>query len=220
MTRPTVPGPDRDPDPDPDAPASRAAPGLRERKKAKTRRAIRSAAFRLFAERGYDATSVEQISAAAEVSPSTFSRYFPAKEDVVLPDGYDPDVESELLARPAGEPLLEAVRHATAAALQRYADEHPEETAQRTRLLAEVPAVRARMAEGMQATRETALRMLAERMGRDPGDLEVRVAVGSLLGAVGEATLYWAERGGEDDLLTVLGRALDVLASGLEPRDP
>jgi AcrR family transcriptional regulator len=63
--------------------------GLRERKKAKTRWAIQEHAMRLFGEQGYAATTVDQIAAAAEISPSTFFRYFATKEDVVVQDQYD-----------------------------------------------------------------------------------------------------------------------------------
>ena len=70
------------------APAAQR-PGLRERKKARTRAAIREHALRLFREQGYDATTIDQIAEAAEVSPSTFFRYFPTKEDVVLQDELD-----------------------------------------------------------------------------------------------------------------------------------
>lgn len=77
---------------------------LRERKKIKTRTAIRRATYRLIAEQGYEATTVEQIAEAAEVSPSTVFRYFPTKEDIVLTDEFDPIMLRELRSRPAGEP--------------------------------------------------------------------------------------------------------------------
>ena len=66
-----------------------AQDSLRERKKARTRASLREHPLRLFREQGYQATTVEQIAAAAEVSPSTFFRYFPTKEDVVMQDDLD-----------------------------------------------------------------------------------------------------------------------------------
>src|SRR5689334_13716823 len=74
--------------------------GLRERKKAKTRAAIQEHALRLFRKQGYEETTVEQIADAAEVSPSTFFRYFPTKEDVVLYDAFDPLLIEAFRAQP------------------------------------------------------------------------------------------------------------------------
>jgi AcrR family transcriptional regulator len=64
--------------------------GLRERKKARTRRTIRTEAFRLFRKQGYSETTVDQIAAAAKISSRTFFRYFQNKEQVVLDDDLDP----------------------------------------------------------------------------------------------------------------------------------
>jgi AcrR family transcriptional regulator len=61
-----------------------AGAGLRERSKARRKEAIVRAAYRLFAERGYDATTVADIAAAAEVAPRTVAMYFPSKQDIAL----------------------------------------------------------------------------------------------------------------------------------------
>ena len=70
--------------------------------------AIQRVAFRLFAEKGYDATTVEQIAAAADVSPATFFRYFPAKADLLSTDEFDPLLAERFVARPAGEDVVTA----------------------------------------------------------------------------------------------------------------
>lgn len=189
--------------------------GLRERKKRKTREAIRRATYRLIAEQGYEATSVEQIAEAAEVSPSTVFRYFPTKEDIVLTDEYDPVMVAALRSRPADEPPLESLRfvmHAALRAMQQYA---PEEMEQRTRLMVEIPAVRARMTQTMSATSELLAGALAERTRRDPGDLEVRVFTAALLGGLREATLYWGEQGFKGDLVELVDRTLDMFTREL-----
>lgn len=94
--------------------AGRADDGLRERKKHRTRESLIEAAFALFEAKGFEHTTVEEIAAAAEVSPRTFSRYFGLKEDVVLwfLRRQHARFLAELVARPAGESQLEAMRTA------------------------------------------------------------------------------------------------------------
>src|SRR3984957_14510442 len=89
-----------------------AQESLRERKKARTRASLREHALRLFREQGYQATTVEQIAAAAEVSPSTFFRYFPTKEDVVLQDDMDLRLVESLARQPPDRSPIAAVRAA------------------------------------------------------------------------------------------------------------
>jgi AcrR family transcriptional regulator len=90
------------------------APGRRERKKLETREALQEAARRLFAEQGYDATTVKEIADAADVAERTFFRYFASKEDLLLPDLVSrfQAFERATAARPAAEPPLTAIREA------------------------------------------------------------------------------------------------------------
>src|ERR671911_220241 len=86
-------------------PSGCGPPGLRERKKARTHEAIVDAALDLFERKGYEATTVEDIAAAADVSPRTFFRYFDSKVDLILAKNHETNVGlGALLAeRPAGE---------------------------------------------------------------------------------------------------------------------
>nr|WP_030668239.1 TetR family transcriptional regulator [Streptomyces rimosus] len=197
--------------------AQPAAPkvGLRERKKIQTRQAIRRAAYRLFEEQGYDATPVDRIAEAADVSPSTVFRYFPTKEDIVLTDEYDPLLEAGLRARPADEPMVESLRHVFIGSLHRFAAEERTEMVQRIRLVREVPAIRGRLAEN--TARDTGMisAVLAERSGRPADDLEIRVIAAAVLAALQEALMRWVADGQRDDLEELIGRTMDVLARGL-----
>jgi AcrR family transcriptional regulator len=193
-----------------------AAPlGLRERKKLKTRRAIRAAAFGRFAEQGYEATTVDQIAADADVSPSTFFRYFPAKEDLVITDDYDPIMEAALRARPLGEPMLESMRQAMVQPLRAVLADERDDMLLRMRLLQANPAVRARSLVELNRSRDMLLQIFAERTGRPATDLALRVQITALLACSAEAVEYWAERNGEDDLIQLLEQALDAVATGL-----
>jgi AcrR family transcriptional regulator len=98
------------------------SPGIRERKKQATRRALGEAALRLAVERGIDHVRVEDIAEAADVSPRTFSNYFRTKYDAITALGFDlaGDLGEALRCRPADEPLWPAIR---AAVLTRYPDD-------------------------------------------------------------------------------------------------
>src|SRR5689334_5489078 len=132
--------------------------GLRERKKARTRESIRDHAFRLFREQGYGATTVEQIAEAAEVSPSTFFRYFPNKEDVALTDDLDPLLIEAFRAQPRELGQIAAIR----AALQSVLADTPPDVLARDRerqaVVFATPELRARTLDAAVAM----VRMLAE----------------------------------------------------------
>jgi AcrR family transcriptional regulator len=96
--------------------------GLRERKKARTRRAISEAAITLFLDRGYDAVSVAEIAAAAEVSKRTLFAYFPSKDDLVLHRFADHEDEAARVVRgrePGESPLDALHRHLRTALAER-----------------------------------------------------------------------------------------------------
>ena len=192
-----------------------AAPlGLRERKKLKTRRAIRAAAFRRFGTQGYDTTTVDQIAADAEVSPSTFFRYFPTKEDLVIGDDYDPVMVAGLRGRPSDEPVMESLRQAILPALRQITGTEGGDMLLRLKLLNEVPALRSRSTLEMIRSRDLIVAVLAERSGRTDDDLALRALVSAVLAACSEAVEYWARRDGEGDVTDLCELALDAVAEG------
>ncbi|MFF9195179.1 TetR family transcriptional regulator [Streptomyces sp. NPDC014779] len=193
-------------------------PSLRERKKQKTRAAIRRATYRIAAEQGWEAATTEAIAAAAEVSPSTVARYFPVREDILLTDDQDELLIARLRARPAGEDPLDSLRAVVLDAVTAALAAEPEATRLRARLMVEIPAVRARLTETTARTGRLLSGALAERTGRSPGDLEVRVFTAAVLGALREATVHWAEHGRGDDLVSLLDRTVDTLKAGLPLR--
>ncbi|MDX1890181.1 TetR/AcrR family transcriptional regulator [Mycolicibacterium sp. 050158] len=107
--------------------SSGSPPGLRERKKLRTRAVLVDAAVELCLDRGYEQTTVEQIAASAGVSPRTFSRYFPTKDAVFLTllEDYSEGVAVELEAVPSHVGPIEAMRRAHVAFLTRVAERQP-----------------------------------------------------------------------------------------------
>ena len=192
-----------------------SSPGLRERKKQKTRWSIQEHALRLFQEQGYEQTTVDQIAAAAEVSPSTFFRYFKAKEDVVTEDEYDPLLLGLLAEQPPDRPILSALRHVVTDVLGQIGPDESARLYQRTKLQLSVPALRARMMDGFAGNLDMLAVGIAERVGRSADDPRVRVFVGALVGAMLVAIIGWAEAGGKSSLGEALDEALAYLEDGL-----
>lgn len=199
----------------PAPPAPVAGGGLRERKKQRTRQTLRREAYRLFAEQGYEATTVDQIAEAAEVSASTFFRYFPTKEAVVLDDEYDPMLAEALRARPADEPIITSIRHALTDtfSLQLAADK--DDLLLRTRLSLSDPVIRACSMDDQLRSQDAIAALIAERGGLDPDDLDAHAAAAAIVGVFAAVVRHWAEHGGTADLAAQYDRQLALLAAGL-----
>jgi len=193
-------------------------PGLRERKKARTRASIREHALRLFREQGYAATRVEQIAEAAEVSPATFYRYFPTKEDVVLQDDMDVLTLEALEEQPPGLSPLAAVRAAIAAARAGFTAEERERFRQTTELTMAVPEIRARALDEFARTIDVTAAVLARRVGRKADDAAVRALAGAIFGVMLATTLPDLE-GGQVDLDAVFA-SVDTGLAQLEAGFP
>jgi AcrR family transcriptional regulator len=193
----------------------RPAVGLRERKKARTKTAIQLHAMRLFHERGYQATTIEQIAAAAEVSPSTFFRYFPTKEDVVLYDALDPMLLEAFRAQPAELSPIQALRGAMWAVFDHLPAGEMAMQRERDALIRSVPELRARMLDEFAKNLQLIAEIVAERVGRPADDLAVRTLAGAVIG-VGIGALYTAgEHGTTEDYLAIMDAGLRHLDAGL-----
>jgi AcrR family transcriptional regulator len=187
--------------------------GLRERKKAKTRAAIRQHALRLFREQGYTATTVEQIAEAAEVSPATFYRYFPTKEDVVLQDDFDVLAMDVFEAQPPGLTAIAAMRAAVGQALASLTPEERERFRETTELTLTIPEVRARALDELTRAIQVMAEAVARRAGLPPDDFAARNLAGAITGVIMAASLPVMSEPG--DIFTAIDAALAHLEAGL-----
>ncbi|WP_330469208.1 TetR/AcrR family transcriptional regulator [Streptomyces longwoodensis] len=155
--------------------------GLRERKKQRMYESVSETAIRLFLERGFDAVSVAEVAAAAEISKPTLFRYFPAKEDLVLHRIVDHEREAARVVEAAPDvPPLHALRRHF---LERLAagdpitglNDHPQVVAFHS-LVYGTPSLVARMYRHLERSEAA----LAEALG---GDLESRLAAGQVVAA-------------------------------------
>jgi AcrR family transcriptional regulator len=141
--------------------------GLRERKKQQTREAIHRAAMRLFAERGFEATTIADIAAAADIAPRTFFSYFASKEEAVFPkfQAALADFDRAMRERSPGTTALAALREWIVEAAERYMGD-VDAARLEAQLRRESPAV---AACDLRHTRQFE-RRLAEAVGEDFGE--------------------------------------------------
>lgn len=148
--------------------------GRREQKREETRRRLTREGQRLFAEQGFDRTSVDEIAAAAGVSRRTFFHYFDSKEDVIL--SRHADFERALVdairTAPPREPLLRVAEQAMIAALGSF---DPDEARLIERLKRDTPAFSARDHGKYERLERAIAGALAERSGSAPDDLRTRL---------------------------------------------
>jgi AcrR family transcriptional regulator len=189
--------------------------GLRERKKAETRRRIQQQALRLFRTKGYEATTVEEIASAAGVSHMTFFRYFPNKHAVVESDDYDPMIAEIIRARPAGEEPLTAIRRALVGALHAMPAAEQATVLARAQLILGEPALRARQVESQRTTRDLFAAAIADRGDALPA-FERQVLAAAALSTLLVAIDEWAAHNGAEKLADLVDRAF----AALSPPDP
>ncbi len=188
--------------------------GLRERKKAKTKEAIQRHALRLFHEQGYDTTTIEQIAEAAEISPSTFFRYFPTKEDAVLYDALDPLIFAALESQPPELSPIQAFRAAMVSVLTHLSSEEVTQMEERAKLAMLTPELRMRMLDEFASTVDILSGMIAKRTGRKADELEVQVFSGALIGAL-FAVSFAAFKEPQQDFIGMINKTFLYMESGM-----
>jgi AcrR family transcriptional regulator len=190
--------------------------GLRERKKQETRKALSQAASRLVLERGLENVLVEDIAAAANVSPRTFNNYFSSKLEAIcaIPMDRAKEIGATLRARPADEPLWDAL---TAAVHQHYegADQTPDETQmRRIRAVSLSPAVRGETPKINAAMQRALAEAIADRTGTDVDqDMLPMILAGAVTAATSVALRNWFAADPPSPLRPLLQRALHELQS-------
>ncbi|QVQ51182.1 TetR family transcriptional regulator [Spiractinospora alimapuensis] len=198
--------------------ATSAGTGAWERKRARARVSIQRAAFRLFREQGFAATTVEQVAEQADVAPSTVFRYFPTKQDLLV---FDPAYS---LLRPLSEAFeamppeltpLQALRGAVREALAQLSPEAREIRYERDLLMLTVPELWSAnfglLGEGIDAIAE----LVARRVGRPNDDPRVRAFARAASGAGIGVLIAWSRAPGDEDPIEAIDAAFAALEDGL-----
>jgi AcrR family transcriptional regulator len=193
--------------------------GLRERKKQQTREKIAQVALRLFAERGYDHTTLAEIAEAANVAPRTIFAYFESKEDILLcaERSFLDDLKRRLDERAAGTTTVDALRE--------FLSQIPpqdEDDLLRKKVMSENPELKMKAHAGHTRLEPMLAESIAKDLGAAPDDLQPMLAAASVTAAFISVRdrIFAAEEGGEpmthEQAMATLDQVLEFLRGGLE----
>jgi AcrR family transcriptional regulator len=190
-------------------------PGLRERKKQQTRETIERVALRLFAEQGYEQTTLAQIAEAADISPRTIFSYFESKEDILfcLEPAYIERAKELLESRPAGATTVDALREFIASF-----PEPDEQTLLRKRVVAAHPELRFKMRAHLAELEPVLAASIAVDLGADPDDVRPPLIAASMIAAFETARDRLEAEADEPDherAMGVIDQVLEFLQGGL-----
>ena len=193
--------------------------GLRERKKQQTREKIARVALELFAERGYDETTLAEIADAADVAPRTIFAYFESKDDILLCEevSFLGELKRQLDERPAGTTTVDTLREFLSHI------EAPDEAAQRRkRVMTANPALKKKMRASLAELEPMLAESIAKDLGAGPDDIRPLLIAASMTAAFTSMRdrFMEAEEGGEpmthDHGMAILDQVLEFLRGGLE----
>jgi AcrR family transcriptional regulator len=192
-------------------------PGLRERKKQRTRRTIVDVAVRLFAEQGYDGTTLVQIADEAEIAPSTFFNYFPSKVDIVfaLFDAVIDSARGRILERPAAEDATHAVLAWVEEDLHEVEAPYSEALRQIPRIVASVPELQAEERLRLARLEDLFAAAYARDLGETAEGMRSRVMATIALRALVDVWAAWYEQNADSPDFD-LSRVIAIKAEYLE----
>ena len=187
---------------------------LRERKRLAMMRRVQTVALDLFDAHGFDEVTVERVAEAAEVSPSSIYRHFGTKEQLVIWDELDPGALAAIEEELEHAPPLQALRTVVEATMRQAVDRDRERIHRRLRLAFAHPTVEA--ASALQAYEMAGLiaQVLARRLGRDPGDLDIQVVTHAFVGGLLGGLRHWEATDFATPVEEIFSRPFEVIEQG------
>jgi AcrR family transcriptional regulator len=191
---------------------------LREQRRAETQRMIQAHAVRLFDERGYDGTTMNEVADAAGVSPMTVYRHFPTKEDLVLAGQDGPLIAERIAATPAGAPLVRRIGSALVDSARTLTAGDERFLLARLRLMISTPALRARHLDNHYVLQQAIVDGLGDEAADPEAAFQAAAAASACLAVMHTALVQWAKDDGRTDLPNLISKALAAAFGNDKPQ--